>query len=236
MLSATPKLLSGIEDSHHGPSDAIYNPPHPLKVGKTLFQNSQRLHIFLSTFSLLVFTMKMEILPVSTSNNTAVGRSSRIRRLIQPHGRMTKPYLSPRFIANCLIAYSYKDGVEMTTTVVNNSVFRAFFEKQRLTGPKFMDWYRNLRIMLLVEDKLPYLEQPIPTMPIPPAGQVLPSDVLTSHSNWVKASKEIVGLMLMTMEPDIQKNLEQLGAYDILTELKSLFAQQAGTSSNHERV
>ncbi|GKB18721.1 hypothetical protein Tco_0852644 [Tanacetum coccineum] len=26
------KLLSGIEDSHHGPSDAMHNPPQPLKV------------------------------------------------------------------------------------------------------------------------------------------------------------------------------------------------------------
>ncbi|GJV64385.1 hypothetical protein Tco_1475213 [Tanacetum coccineum] len=69
--------------------------------------------------------------------------------------------------------------------------------------------------------------QPIPAMPIPPAGQVIPLDVLATHTNWVKASKEIAGLMLMTMEPDIQKNLEQLGAYDMLREFKTLFAQQA---------
>ncbi|GJS13701.1 hypothetical protein Tco_0408173 [Tanacetum coccineum] len=31
MLSETPKLLSGIEDSHHRPSDAMHNPPQPLK-------------------------------------------------------------------------------------------------------------------------------------------------------------------------------------------------------------
>ncbi|GJS74962.1 retrotransposon protein, putative, ty1-copia subclass [Tanacetum coccineum] len=115
----------------------------------------------------------------------------------------------------------------MTTTVVNNSVFRAFFEKQRLTGPNFIDWYRNLRIVLSVEDKLPFLEQPIPAMPVPPAGQVLLPDVLNTHTAWVKASKEIASLMLMTMDPDIQKNLEQLGAYDMLKELKTLYAQQA---------
>ncbi|GJY37541.1 hypothetical protein Tco_0422919 [Tanacetum coccineum] len=33
--------------------------------------------------------------------------------------------------------------------------------------------------------------------------------------------------MLMTMEPDIQRNLENLSAYDMLQELKTLFAQQA---------
>ncbi|GJX17889.1 hypothetical protein Tco_0218721 [Tanacetum coccineum] len=30
------KQLSGIEDSHHGPGDAMHNPPPSLKVGKTL--------------------------------------------------------------------------------------------------------------------------------------------------------------------------------------------------------
>ncbi|GJY89367.1 zinc finger, CCHC-type containing protein [Tanacetum coccineum] len=60
----------------------------------------------------------------------------------------------------------------MTTSVVNNSVFRGFFEKHKLTGPKFIDWYRQLRIVLSVEDKLDYLEQRIPPTPVPAqAGQ-----------------------------------------------------------------
>ncbi|GJZ38656.1 hypothetical protein Tco_0585219 [Tanacetum coccineum] len=37
----------------------------------------------------------------------------------------------------------------------------------------------------------------------------------------------IVGLMLMTMVPELQKNLEQLAAYDMLKELKTMFSQQA---------
>nr|GEU54038.1 hypothetical protein [Tanacetum cinerariifolium] len=48
---------------------------------------------------------------------------------------------------------------------------RGFFEKQKLTGPNFIDWYRQLRIVLSIEDKLSYLEQPIPLAPIVPAGQ-----------------------------------------------------------------
>ncbi|GKE96299.1 hypothetical protein Tco_1581154 [Tanacetum coccineum] len=87
-----------------------------------------------------------------------------------------------------------------------------------------MELYRNLRIVLSVEDKLPFLEQPIPAMPVPPAGQGLPLDVLNTHTTWIKASKEIVGLMLMTMDPNIQKNLEQLSAYDMLKELKTFYA------------
>ncbi|GJS97145.1 retrotransposon protein, putative, ty1-copia subclass [Tanacetum coccineum] len=58
----------------------------------------------------------------------------------------------------------------MTTSSANNSVFRGFFEKQKLTGPNFIDWYRQLRIVLSIEDKLNYLEQPLPPTLVPAAG------------------------------------------------------------------
>nr|GEX63738.1 hypothetical protein [Tanacetum cinerariifolium] len=58
----------------------------------------------------------------------------------------------------------------MTTSSTNNSVFRGFFKKQKLTEPNFIDWYRQLRIMLSIEDKLNYPEQPIPPVPIAPAA------------------------------------------------------------------
>nr|GFC33684.1 hypothetical protein [Tanacetum cinerariifolium] len=66
-------------------------------------------------------------------------------------------------------------------------------------------------------DKLNYLEQPIPPVPVAPAA----------NSAWVKGSKEIDGLVLMTMKPEIQRNLEPLHAHEMLKELKTLFAQQA---------
>nr|GEZ25656.1 zinc finger, CCHC-type [Tanacetum cinerariifolium] len=79
-----------------------------------------------------------------------------------------------------------------------------------------------------VEDKLDYLEQPIPPAPVPAqVGQQVAPEALAAHTAWVKGSKEIAGLMLMTMEPGIQQNLENLIAYDMLQELKTLFAQQA---------
>nr|GFB55714.1 zinc finger, CCHC-type [Tanacetum cinerariifolium] len=60
----------------------------------------------------------------------------------------------------------------MTTSSTNNSVFRGFFEKQKLTVPNFIDWYRQLRIVLSNEDKLNYLEQPIPSAPVAPAASI----------------------------------------------------------------
>nr|GEU88559.1 hypothetical protein [Tanacetum cinerariifolium] len=119
----------------------------------------------------------------------------------------------------------------MTTSVVNNSVFRGFFEKQKLIGPNFINWYRQLRIVLSVEDKLNYLEHHILVAPVPAqAVQQVAPEALAAHGAWVKGSKEIDGLMLMIMKSDIQQNLENLGVYEMLQELKTLFAQQAEQS------
>nr|GEX40574.1 hypothetical protein [Tanacetum cinerariifolium] len=90
----------------------------------------------------------------------------------------------------------------MTTSVVNNSVFRGFFEKQKLTSPNFIDWYIQLRIVLSAEDKLNYLERLIPAAPVPAqVSQQAALEALAAHAAWVKGSKKI--------------------------ELKTLFAQQA---------
>nr|GEV09031.1 zinc finger, CCHC-type [Tanacetum cinerariifolium] len=115
----------------------------------------------------------------------------------------------------------------MTTSSTNNSVFRGFFEKQKLTGPNFIDWYRQLRIVLSIEDDLNYLDQPIPPVLVVFAGQHVAPEILAAHPAWIKGSKEIAGLMLMTMKPEIQQNLENLHAHEMLLELTTLFAQQA---------
>ncbi|GJU60183.1 retrotransposon protein, putative, ty1-copia subclass [Tanacetum coccineum] len=129
----------------------------------------------------------------------------------------------------------------MTTSSANNSVFRGFFEKQKLTGPNFIDWYRQLRIVLSIEDKLNYLEQPLPPAPVAPEGQQVAPEIVAAHTAWIKGSKEIAGLMLMTIEPEIQRNLENLHANDMLKELKTLFAQQveqeaSSTNKNESEI
>ena len=111
---------------------------------------------------------------------------------------------------------------------INNSIFRSFLEKEKLTGSNFLDWYQNLRIVLTAEDKLTYVEHPIPATLVPPTpDQQVPADVLAAHAQWVKASKDIGCLMLISMTPELQKNLEHFDAYNMLKELKTMFAQQA---------
>nr|GEU87497.1 hypothetical protein [Tanacetum cinerariifolium] len=62
--------------------------------------------------------------------------------------------------------------------------------EQKLTGPNFIDWYRQLHLVLLTEDKENYLEHPIPVAPVAPPGQQVPPQALTAHAAWVKGQKE----------------------------------------------
>ncbi|GJZ09090.1 zinc finger, CCHC-type containing protein, partial [Tanacetum coccineum] len=119
----------------------------------------------------------------------------------------------------------------MITSVGNNSVFNSFFEKQKLTVPNFIDWYRQLRLVLSTEDKEKYLEQPIPAALAAPVAvapdQPIPHAALTIYNEWVKNQKKIVVMMLLTMDLEIQRHLAHLGANYMLIELKALYSKQA---------
>nr|GEW65667.1 zinc finger, CCHC-type [Tanacetum cinerariifolium] len=91
-------------------------------------------------------------------------------------------------------------------------------------------------------DKLNYLEQPIPPVPVAPAGQQVALEILAAHNAWVKGLKEIAGLMLMTMKLEIQRNLEPLHAHEMLKEqeegqsVSSYVLKMKGYIDNLERL
>nr|GEX34439.1 zinc finger, CCHC-type [Tanacetum cinerariifolium] len=128
-------------------------------------------------------------------------------------------------------SYKFKTDVvsyiKTTTSIGNNSVFRSFFEKQKLTGPNFIDLYRKLRLLLSVEDEENYLQHHIHVAPVAPPGQQVPPEALIVHDTWVKGKKEVAVIMLLTMDQEIQRNLAHLGAYDMLQELKAMYSKQA---------
>ncbi|GJW80388.1 hypothetical protein Tco_0144363 [Tanacetum coccineum] len=101
-----------------------------------------------------------------------------------------------------LVGQTFCSKWEMVGQAINSSVFRSFFEKDKLSGPNFIDGYRNLRIVLTTEDKLTYLEHPILIAPVRAPGRQLPPDVLVAHTHWVKASKENSCLVLVNMTPE----------------------------------
>nr|GFB82952.1 zinc finger, CCHC-type [Tanacetum cinerariifolium] len=81
----------------------------------------------------------------------------------------------------------------MTTSVGNNSVFRSFFEKQKITGPNFINWYRQLCLVLSTKYKENYLEHPIPEAPVAPPGQQVPHELKAMISK--QAEQELLQTM-----------------------------------------
>ncbi|GJV69533.1 hypothetical protein Tco_1485042, partial [Tanacetum coccineum] len=113
--------------------------------------------------------------------------------------------------------------VMAATQTTNNNSIRSILEKEKLNGSNFLDWYRNLRIVLRNEQKLHHLEEALPEAP--PATAT--AAVRNAYTCRVAEQQEVACLMLVSMTPEIQKNLEDRPAFEILQELKTMFQQQA---------
>ncbi|GJX96193.1 hypothetical protein Tco_0351991 [Tanacetum coccineum] len=113
-------------------------------------------------------------------------------------------------------------GMAANQTTNNNSI-RSILEEEKLNGSKFLDWYRNLRIVLRNEQKLYHLEEALPKAP--PATAT--AAVRNAYTRRVAKQQEVACLMLVSMTHEIQKNLEDRPAFEILQELKTMFQQQA---------
>jgi len=105
---------------------------------------------------------------------------------------------------------------------VHNISLRTMLDKDRLNYNNFMDWYRSLRIVLK-QEKLSYIiDDPIPDEPN--------IEDVDAYNGWLKYQEDSVQvscLMLGTMIPEIQKDFELHGAYDMLVQLKEMFLTQA---------
>jgi hypothetical protein len=95
----------------------------------------------------------------------------------------------------------------------NNSVFnlRSVLEKEKLNGTNFIDWYRNLRIVLRQEKAEYVLEEPYPD-DLPDNADESERVAYEKHTN---DSINVSCLMLVTMSPDLKKQYEHTDAYSM---------------------
>ena len=106
----------------------------------------------------------------------------------------------------------------------NNSSFnlRSVLEKEKLNGANFIDWYRNLRIVLRNEKKEYVLEQPYPDE-LPKGANAVACRAYEKHCN---NSLEVSCLMLATMSSDMQKHYENVDAHTMIQGLREMFENQ----------
>ncbi|GJY52357.1 retrotransposon protein, putative, ty1-copia subclass [Tanacetum coccineum] len=107
---------------------------------------------------------------------------------------------------------------------INHSAFRSMFEKEKLSGNNFNDWFARLKLVLRVEKKMHVIEQPLP--PAPEAGAE--PNIVAQWTALYDAHTEIACLMLGSMTPELHRQFEMHYPYDMIQELRSMFEKQAG--------
>ena len=97
-----------------------------------------------------------------------------------------------------------------------------FLEKENLktSGTNFMSLFRTLRILLAPHQMTYVLESAVGDTPAKEASE----DDKKAYQSKQYDSSLVQGGMLYAMEPDLQKRFEKMGAYEIITELKVVYA------------
>ncbi|GJU06652.1 putative ribonuclease H-like domain-containing protein, partial [Tanacetum coccineum] len=107
---------------------------------------------------------------------------------------------------------------------INHSAFRSMFEREKLSGNNFNDWFRQLKLVLRVEKKMYVIEQPLPAAPAANSE----ANVLLEWNAIYDAYNEVACLILGSMTPELHRQFENSSPYDMIKELKAMFEKQAG--------
>ncbi|GKA00334.1 zinc knuckle CX2CX4HX4C containing protein [Tanacetum coccineum] len=100
-----------------------------------------------------------------------------------------------------------------------SSAFKTFFEREKLTGDNFNDWYRSLRIVLRVAGTYDYLFKPCPEEPPEDAAE----NVKAAWKAEYKIHSDVACLMLGRMSPALQRQFELYFPQAMLDELRRMF-------------
>ena len=103
----------------------------------------------------------------------------------------------------------------------NNLSLHSILEKDKLTGKNFLDWERNLQIVLRHERKWYVLEEPLEEAPPANATAV----VRNAYQRRSNDSLDVSCLMLATMNPELQTSMMDIGAYDMIRQLRAMFKE-----------
>ncbi|KAK8510298.1 hypothetical protein V6N12_073369 [Hibiscus sabdariffa] len=108
--------------------------------------------------------------------------------------------------------------------MANNTIsLRSLLEKEKLNGINFLDWFRNLRIVLKQERKEYVIEEPVPNDP----GANAPRADKDKFKKYMDDMVDVGCLMLATMTPKLQKQHEDMVAYEMIQNLKEIYEGQA---------
>ena len=110
---------------------------------------------------------------------------------------------------------------------LSNFGLRSILEKEKFNKNNFLDWSRNLRIVLKHEWKLDFLETPITDEPALNAS----AENREAYEAALERSLDVTCLMLASMVSKSQKQFMDIEAFHIFAQLQAMYLKQARTES-----
>jgi len=107
------------------------------------------------------------------------------------------------------------------STVVNRG-FVLNIEKLKEDGSNFIIWYRSLRILLKLNDRLHVMRKPLGEVPEDHASEEDDADYHVRSDDFAMVKYAMLG----AMETGLRERLEALDTYEMIKGLKGIFASQ----------
>ncbi|XP_048228944.1 uncharacterized protein LOC125369798 [Ricinus communis] len=101
----------------------------------------------------------------------------------------------------------------------------SILDTNKLTGLNFLDWLRNVRIVLKQENNLYGLDTPPLCLPVVDASK----EVVQECKNCQEDDDQVVCMMLGSMTSEIERQHENIDAQTIILHLKKMFNEQSRT-------
>ncbi|MCR4790616.1 MAG: DDE-type integrase/transposase/recombinase, partial [Treponemataceae bacterium] len=103
---------------------------------------------------------------------------------------------------------------------------RGILDTNKLTGPNYVDWLRNLKIVL-TQEKLSYI---LETPDLGSAGEDATEEELATYRMWKNDSLTVKCIMLASMNNELQRQHDSMDTHSILLNLKELYGEQSRTA------
>ncbi|GJX42209.1 retrotransposon protein, putative, ty1-copia subclass [Tanacetum coccineum] len=104
----------------------------------------------------------------------------------------------------------------------SNFSLLSVLRRERLTGPNYMDWMRNLRFTLRYENKEYVLDEQILTI-----DDDSTQEEIEAHRKHYDDANKVSCIMASSMSPELQKTFENTWAYEMNQQLKEMFQAKA---------
>ncbi|XP_017970392.1 PREDICTED: uncharacterized protein LOC108660650 [Theobroma cacao] len=107
--------------------------------------------------------------------------------------------------------------------MANSLSLRSILDAKKLTGSNFIDWFRNIKIVLKQEKKAYVLGGPILEEPSDNAT----NEEKKAYRVYMDDFNQATCVMLASMGLDLQKQHEVMNALDIILNLRKMFDKES---------